>query len=246
MCRPEEIAVVIPCLNEARSIGSLIHEVRMIAPNVIVINDGSLDCTASEATQAGAIVLNHSSSRGKGASLRAGFELASRLGFQWALAMDGDGQHAPTDIPRFLSHCGTTNAAMFIGNRMDTCDRMPLVRRLVNRWMTASINSFCNTSIPDSQCGFRLINLAAWNLLTIRTDHFEIESEMIVRFAKAGFSIDFLPVETRYASETSKIRPLHDTCRWFRWWFGIRHELSPASFRNTHPRFDPRPQDAPA
>lgn len=246
MSRPEQIAVVIPCLNEARSIGLLVQQVRAFVTTVIVVNDGSTDQTAQEATSANAAVINHSAPLGKGASLRAGFDLATNLGFRWALAMDGDGQHVATDIPNFLKRAETSPAAMIVGNRMATSQRMPFLRRLVNRWMSSALTAFCNTDLPDSQCGFRLVNLEAWNRLPFRSDHFEIESELIVRFAHAGYRIDFVPVQTRYASEISKIRPLRDTFRWFRWWFSIRNELAATGLPSTHARFDSRPQDATA
>ena len=246
MCRLEQIAVVIPCLNEARSIGLLVQQVRSFVPTVIVVNDGSTDQTAHDAISAGATVINHPAPRGKGVSLRAGFDRATNLGFRWALAMDGDGQHIASDIPIFLKRAESSPAAMIVGNRMAASHRMPLLRRLVNQWMSAALNTFCNTTLPDSQCGFRLVNLEAWNRLPFRSNHFEIESELIVRFAHAGFPIDFVPIQTRYASEISKIRPLRDTFRWFRWWFSIRNELAATDLSSTHARFDSRPQDATA
>ncbi|HEX7863124.1 MAG TPA: glycosyltransferase family 2 protein [Verrucomicrobiae bacterium] len=246
MCRPEEIAVVVPCLNEGRTIATLVSEIRRFINTVIVVDDGSTDPTAAEARDAGAIVLTHTSPQGKGAALRAGFDLASHRGFSCALAMDGDGQHSPADIHQFLSRASDSPAALIIGNRMNTADHMPRLRRFVNRWMSQTIGSFCDTEIPDSQCGFRLVNLAAWDRVKCSADCFEIESEMIVRFLHGGYNIDFVPVETRYAAETSKIRPLRDTFRWFRWWFAIRHELASNTSASAEPQFESRPQDAAA
>jgi glycosyltransferase involved in cell wall biosynthesis len=248
MYRPEEIAAVIPCLNEGRSIGPLVREVRGHLPHVIVVNDGSTDLTAAEAKNAGALVLHHRFPKGKGASLRAGFAAALERRFTWALAMDGDGQHAPADIPGFLRAAENSPRALLIGNRMTNTFSMPLVRRLVNQWMSRSISTFMNFQVPDSQCGFRMVHLPTWNRLHFSSEHFEIESEMIVRFLHAGHSIDFVPVETRYASETSKIRPLRDTLRWFRWWSAIRNEFSADA--NCSPArqtgYESTPQDATA
>ena len=247
MYRPEEIAAVIPCLNEGRTIGSLVSEIRVYLPNVVVVDDGSSDDTAAEAERNGAEVIRHSSPRGKGASLRTGFETALQNGFAWALAMDGDGQHAPADIPKFLRAIESSPAAMFVGDRMQNARAMPLVRRVVNRWMSATIGAFCGAEIPDSQCGFRLLSLGAWNRIPFSCEHFEIESEMIVRFLHAGHGLGFVPVQTRYGSEQSKIRPLRDTFRWLRWWIGIRIELSPyADRRVVQPRYESTPQDATA
>ena len=70
----------------------------------------------------------------------------------------------------------------------------------------------------DSQCGFRLVNLAAWSQVTLQADHFETESELLVQFVRAGFRIEFVPVQVIYHAGGSKIHPLTDTLRWWRWW----------------------------
>jgi hypothetical protein len=91
-----------------------------------------------------------------------------------------------------------------------------------------------------------MVRLAEWNQLHFSADQFEIESEMIVRFLKAGHNIEFVPVETRYAGERSKIHPWRDTLRWFRWWSGIKHEFTRDFFQSSAPGFKPTPQDATA
>ncbi|MGZ8919576.1 MAG: glycosyltransferase family 2 protein [Limisphaerales bacterium] len=249
MHRPDQIAVVSPCLNEGPTIGPLIREIRAYLPHIIVVNDGSTDATAHEALKSGATVISHARSRGKGASLRAGFAFALQQGFSVAIALDGDGQHAPADIPGFLHAAQGSTAALLVGNRMHNTRPMPWIRRVVNSLMSRILSNFCDTHIPDSQCGFRMIDLHAWNRLQFSCDHFEIESEMIVRFLHAGFTIDFIPVQTRYGSPAhrrSKIRPLADTLRWLRWWIAIRHELSADALISAQPRYEATPQDAAA
>jgi glycosyltransferase involved in cell wall biosynthesis len=88
---PAECAVVIPCVNEAATISTLVSAVRNILPNVIVVDDGSADDTGARANRAGAEVIRHERSRGKGAALNAGWRRAVERGFKWAFAMDGDG-----------------------------------------------------------------------------------------------------------------------------------------------------------
>jgi len=75
--------------------------------------------------------------------------------------------------------------------------------------------------LPDSQCGFRLIRLARWRELRLTTSRFEVESEMLMAFVRAGACVRFVPVQTIYKTEQSKIHPLRDTVRWFRWWWGV-------------------------
>ncbi|MGN6643969.1 MAG: glycosyltransferase family 2 protein [Verrucomicrobiota bacterium] len=213
-----ECLVIIPCLNECVAIGDLVHTVRRQLPAVLVVDDGSTDATGQIAKSAGAEVLRHSEPLGKGAALQAGCAWARKRGFKWALLMDGDGQHSPVDIGKFLECAETTSADLVIGNRMGNPGQMPWLRRIVNRWMSRRISKAAGFSLPDSQCGFRLIQLAAWAALPIATAHFEIESEVLLGAARAGLRIQFVPIAVIYKTEQSKIHPWQDTVRWFRWW----------------------------
>jgi glycosyltransferase involved in cell wall biosynthesis len=210
-------AAVIPCLNEGATIGPLVQAVRRHVSTVFVVDDGSSDDTVAKAEQAGAVVLRHRQTTGKGAALQTGLGQAHELGYSWALTIDGDGQHSPDDIPSLFLTVERTSAALVVGNRMGQRSRIPFLRRWVNRWMSRQVSKLAGQSLPDSQCGLRLINLEKWAGLPILTAHFEIESEMLFHFAKAGLRIDFVPIQVIYKKEQSKISPWKDTVRWLRW-----------------------------
>ena len=214
----EKCAAVIPCLNEAAAIGKVVGGVRGHLPRVWVVDDGSTDATAKEAEAAGATVLRHDVPQGKGAALQDGWRAVRTAGFDWALTLDGDGQHATEDIPAFLEFVDRTGARLVSGNRMNNTRRMPPVRRLVNWWMSRQLSRVAETALPDTQCGFRLMNLSDWAALPVKASHFEIESEILIEFARAGHRIGFVPIQVIYSDERSKINPLRDTIRWFRWW----------------------------
>lgn len=218
-------AAVIPCYNEAKSIGELVAGVRRHLPNVIVVDDGSSDETAKLANKAGAAVIRLPRNTGKGAALRAGWELAHNRRFTWALNLDGDGQHAPEDIPKFFERAECTRAVMIVGNRMDCTEGMPRVRRWVNRWMSRRLSRLAGVPLPDCQCGFRLLNLDVVTSLLPTTNHFEIESELVVDFVAAGRRVEFVPIRVIYKSHASKIHPLVDGWRWARWWFAQRRRM---------------------
>ena len=212
---PVNCAVVIPCLNEAERIGSVVRAVLPFLSSIIVIDDGSSDATAQEAANSGAEVIRHGKNAGKGAAIQTGLQRARDRGFEWALLMDGDGQHAAADIPRFLN---VTGAQLVIGNRMHSPHEIPWLRRFVNRWMSVRLSRRLGRPLPDTQCGFRLVHLRAWSKLSFQTSRFEIESEMVTRFVEAGHAVKFVPIQVIYRSEVSKIDPILDTLRWFRWW----------------------------
>jgi glycosyltransferase involved in cell wall biosynthesis len=215
---PHQCAAVIPCFNEAGSIGELVGTVRDHLPKVFIVDDGSMDATAAEAKAAGAEVLSHSTNIGKGAALRTGLNHARQQKFDWALVLDGDGQHRPEDIPAFFRCAAETSAALVIGNRMHQAQAIPWLRRQVNRWMSRRLSARAGRALPDSQCGFRLINLDAWAGLRLETDRFEVESEMLLAFIRTGHRVEFVPISVVGSGPCSRIHPLTDTWRWLRWW----------------------------
>lgn len=227
-----QCAAVIPCLNEARTIAQVVGAVRKFVPTVFVIDDGSQDDTGTIARNAGAEVIRNPMALGKGAALQIGWRHALERGFDWALTIDGDGQHSANDVLKFFQVAGQSGAKLVVGNRMGNPKGMPLVRRFVNRWMSARISALAGISLPDSQCGFRLMNLPAWNQMPVEASHFEIESDVLMAFARAGCGIEFAPIEVIYKSEQSKIHPVRDTVRWVKWWRRVR---KPCKARNNEP-----------
>ena len=213
----DHCAAIIPCHNEAAAIATVVRGVRQFLPHVFVIDDASTDSTAALAATAGAQVLHHPTRRGKGAALNTGWHSALERKFIWTLCLDGDGQHAPEDIPAFLSAATVGNARLIIGNRMTNPAAMPWLRRQVNRWMSHRLSRLTHTDLPDTQCGFRLLHLETWSQLTTTAQHYEIESDLLLAFLRAQHPVAFVPIRTIYHSERSKIHPLRDTLRWFRW-----------------------------
>jgi len=211
-------AAVIPCLNERAGIAPLVAAVRRQLPLVLVVDDGSLDDTAALARAAGATVLRHERNLGKGAALRTGLSEAWSLGFDWAITLDGDGQHVPEDLPVFLQRSEQTGARLVIGNRMQQARAIPWLRRQVNRWMSRQLSRRAGCHLPDTQCGFRLVHLESWATLPLTTQHFEIESEMLMAFLGARHPIEFVPIQVIGRTRRSHICPVADSVRWWKWW----------------------------
>ena len=211
-------AAVIPCLNERAGIAALVAALCQQLPRVLVVDDGSADDTAVRARDAGAMVLCHEQNLGKGAALRTGLSRARSLGFEWAVTLDGDGQHAPGDLPVFLERAGQTGSRLIIGNRMHRAGAIPWLRRQVNRWMSRQLSRRAGRDLPDTQCGFRLIHLETWAGLSLSTEHFEIESETLMAFLAARHTVEFVPIRVIGRSRRSHIRPVADSLRWWKWW----------------------------
>ena len=148
MINRTNVAALIPCYLEERLIGEVARRVRAQLETVLVVDDGSKDATESEARAAGVEVIRHTVNQGKGAAIKTGLRaLADRAGVEYVLILDGDGQHLPEEIPRFLEAANRTGAQMLVGNRMSDVERMPFVRKLTNRFMSAQISGVCGQPV---------------------------------------------------------------------------------------------------
>ena len=222
----QSIAAVIPAFNEEKHIGDVIRRARAKLDRVLVVDDGSGDATAAEARTAGAEVIVHPQNRGKGEAIRTGLRYwvttaSPSDGGQdrqcdWILILDADAQHRPEEIDRFVNAISESDAKMFIGSRMNDLSRMPLVRRLVNRYMSRTISQLCGQDIPDTQCGFRMLHRQLIPDLLDGADRFDYETEMLIKASRKGFRIDSIPITTVYSDEVSSIHPVRDTIRFFK------------------------------
>jgi glycosyltransferase involved in cell wall biosynthesis len=209
---------IIPALNAARHLPGLLDELRRRQPELrlLVVDDGSADDTAAVARAHGAEVVRHEVNRGKGAALATGFAHAVARGWEWALTLDADGQHLPSEVAAFLAAAAAGGHDVLVGSRMAAPAGMPWIRRATNRFTSAVVSRLAGQRIPDSQCGYRIFRVAPLAGLRLRTARYDTESEILVRLARRGCRIGAVPVTSVYGEERSSIRPLRDTARFFR------------------------------
>lgn len=211
-----KICVLIPSFNEGKTIGGLVKSVLAQGFGVLVIDDGSHDGTAAIARENGAEVLVNEKNMGKGLSLRRAFEVLAQRDLEAVVIMDGDGQHLPGDLAPFVGCFRQKKPGVIVGNRMAKAKGMPPVRWLTNKFMSFLISCICHQPVPDSQCGFRLIDIQVLKKINLRTENFEIESEILLEAAKNGFKIESVPITTVYDGQHSAINPWKDTLRFFK------------------------------
>lgn len=203
---PESIIAVIPAHDEAPRIGAVVEGALSHLP-VLVVDDGSGDETASVAAAAGAEVVAQSPNQGKGAALRTAFRRALAKGCDAVVTLDGDGQHDPSEIPAFLAARGSTGAELIVGYR--DFRRMPPTRRVANSLGGIAFSRAVGRPIADNQSGFRLVDRRLMEaLLESREPGFEFEIEMIAAAIRLGLTIEWIPIRTIYAGESSHIRPV--------------------------------------
>jgi glycosyltransferase involved in cell wall biosynthesis len=210
------VAAVIPAYLEEKHIADVVRRTLEQLNNVLVIDDGSADATAATARNAGAEVIVHPQNLGKGESIKTGLRHWLDRNFIYAVVLDGDGQHLPEEIERFLEAASSTRAELLIGTRMKDVREMPLVRRLVNRYMSNKISRLCGQPIPDTQCGFRMVHRSLIPDLLGGAERFDYETEMLILASRKGCRVDSVPITTVYSDEVSSIHPVRDTIRFFK------------------------------
>ncbi|HDM37622.1 MAG TPA: glycosyltransferase family 2 protein [Candidatus Omnitrophica bacterium] len=216
--------VLIPVYNGGDHIKSLLKKIKNYIDDIIVVDDGSTDNTAELAKEEGAIVLSHENNKGKGASLHTGIEYILDKNYDIIIIMDADGQHNPDEIPHFIQHYQQTNSPIILGNRMEDPISMPWIRRVTNRIMSIIISKICGQFIPDSQCGYKLIERRVFEKIKLYYTNYEVESEILIRAARYGFKIDSIPITTIYRQERSYINPIIDTLRFIRLLIDIKKD----------------------
>jgi glycosyltransferase involved in cell wall biosynthesis len=212
MKRP--LCCLIPAYNEEKRIAQVVRGVREHIPDVIVVDDGSHDATASHAEKSGAVVIRHDANKGKGMALRTGFSHALSRNFAAVLTLDGDGQHAPDEIAKFLSAFETDSGDIIIGARLWDRAAIPRYRYIPNQIGIYCISKAAGCRIDDTQSGFRLYRREVLEKITLATTGFETETEVLIRAGKAGFRIHSLPVSAIYHSDyKTNFRPIRDFYR---------------------------------
>jgi len=208
------VCAVIPAYNAERTIGVLIDGIKKYIPlrNIAIIDDGSSDRTSEVALSFGVNVLKLDRNYGKGRALKTGFEFAKLGGYSAVLTLDADLQHDPDEIPKFFDKFNE-GFDIVIGNRMGNLKPMPIERIFSNKTTSFLISLRTGHKVPDSQCGFRLINRKVIEKIKVKSDGFGFESEFLIKALLAGFKVGFVDIKTIYNGERSYIKHFGDTLK---------------------------------
>jgi len=193
------IAAVIPAFNEEVSIGSVVLRSKRHVDEVIVIDDGSTDGTATVAELAGAHVIKVPVNSGKANAVRVGFRFLRTNGYTAVVMLDGDGQHDPEEIDNLLAPILKNDADMVVGSRfLDQKNGTPRYRKFGQSILNRATNFGAKEAHTDSQSGFRALNRRALDSMDFASDGYNIESDMIMHLSSLGFRIKEVPITVKY------------------------------------------------
>jgi glycosyltransferase involved in cell wall biosynthesis len=209
------IGVVIPALNAASTLGSVVARARRHLPEVLVVDDGSSDETAAVASSAGAAVVRHEVNCGKGAALRTGFARLLQRGASAIVTLDADGQHDPDDIPRFIAAWNDGAAHLVIGSRAAAFEQMTKGRSFGNRFSCGAFAFFTGVQLRDSQSGYRLYDARFLRDLRLRRHAYDAEIEALLVAVRDRRRIETIEIGVPEVDGTtsSHYRPWLDTYR---------------------------------
>ena len=215
--------LVIPAFNEEPTIAGIIKSSKMFIPDILVVDDGSEDATTLVSAVAGAMVHRLKENKGKGAALKEAFNYALDAGYDRVITIDSDGQHDPADLANFLPLLDQYD--LILGNRMDDRESVPPLRRAANVTSSVIISVLAGQRIYDSQTGFRAYSADLLRGITLKSERYDLESEVIIKAARKGFRIGHARIRTIYADEVSRFRNFKDSGRFlwvvlksFFWW----------------------------
>jgi glycosyltransferase involved in cell wall biosynthesis len=197
--KQHRLCVVVPAFNEERSVLDVVQRIYASLPyaHVVVVNDGSTDDTAMQAYLAGAAVVSLPINLGIGGAVQTGYQYALRHGFEFAMQIDGDGQHNPAEAARLLEPLFDGTADVTIGSRWLGRGEFesPTGRRLGMRILAMLVRWKTGGSFTDTTSGFRAVGRRGIELFAASypTDFPEVGT--IVLACHSGLTVAEVPVQ---------------------------------------------------
>ena len=196
-------SVVLPAFNEGPSVRRLVADLQQVTGwhEILVVDDGSSDDTGEQAAASGARVIRHPYNKGNGAAIKTGIRQASGT---FVLIVDADGQHQPSDAVRLVSYLNDFD--LVVGAR-STATQATLARRLGNAVLNRLATYLTHRPIPDLTSGFRAARREyLMEFIHLLPNGFSTPTTTTLAFLKAGYSVQFVPIEAAPRQGASKIR----------------------------------------
>ncbi len=213
-----KFAALIPAYNEAASIREVAERCLRQVDTLIVVDDVSTDGTADALAGLPVTVLRHAHNQGKAAGLWDGFRQALESDVDAVITLDGDGQHAPEEIPKLIAAATRHPDRLIIGSRLWDKAAFPPARYRANRFASFWIGWAAGQPLEDSQSGFRVYPATLLHKLLARGHHasgFVFESEVIIDATRLGHPSVPVRISAIYrdTARASHFRPARDTAR---------------------------------
>jgi glycosyltransferase involved in cell wall biosynthesis len=213
----KKVCVLVPTYNNAQTLGNVINSLLEYTDQIVVVNDGSTDRTLDVVKKFSQIQLvTYPVNQGKGHALRTGFREALKLGYEYAITIDSDGQHFAEDLPKFAEKLISHPAAIIMGVRNMEQASVPGKSSFGHKFSNFWFKVETGLTINDTQSGYRLYPIDLIKDFKFLTPKYEFEIEVLVRAAWSGIEITEVPVKVFYAPKETRVshfRPFQDFSR---------------------------------
>ncbi len=200
-----KFAIIVPAFNEERSIANVVNEINNVLlsnhyqADIIVVNDCSIDSTATLISNLNCISLNLPINLGIGGAVQTGFLFAFEHGYDFAIQMDGDGQHPAEELPKLINAALDNKFDVVIGSRSISKQgfQSSAMRRFGINYFKRLNRILVGVDILDSTSGFRLINRKALEIVCEYYPDEYPEPESIIMYSLANLRIGEVAVEMK-------------------------------------------------
>jgi glycosyltransferase involved in cell wall biosynthesis len=197
----ENVFVIIAAFNEMRTISHVASQVRQLGYTTVVVDDGSIDGTPSEAFESGALVVEHPFNLGQGAALQTGIDFSLRAGAEVIVTFDADGQHSASDIARLVHALSARKADFALGSRfLGNSSDVPVFRRILLKAVVAFTRLTTGLRLTDAHNGLRAMTRRGAKTIRLRQNRMAHASEILSQIAVSGLAYVEEPVTIRYTT----------------------------------------------
>jgi len=195
----QKVAVFFTAFNEEKIISELVSKVNK-KYDTFIVDDGSVDKTASIGSECGARILKHVVNIGQGNTVLTMFAFLVKSDYDFAVVLDADGQHNPADAELFVNELINSDYDVIQGSRILGKDYKdaPLPRRIFLRPLTSILNKLTGFTLTDSMCGFRGYRISTLKTVAKIFETFKepeyMVSELWLKFSRNGFKIKEVPI----------------------------------------------------
>lgn len=202
----DKVAVLIPCYNEAKTIGKVIEDYKKVLPEggvIYVYDNNSTDETARIAEEAGAVV-GQEYQQGKGNVIRRMFR---EIDAECYVMVDGDDTYPAEYAPRMIEKVLEFNVDMVVGDRLSSTyfkeNKRPF-HNFGNSLVRKSINVLFKSDIKDIMTGYRAFSYQFVKSFPVLSEGFEIETEMSIHAIEKNMLLENVVIDYRDRPEGSE------------------------------------------